>query len=78
MIEFYGVRDVYSEGGQIHRNAVAAIEVACWDIVGKALKQPIYNLLGGRCHERVRAYANGWYRGPRDPESFAAKAKEKK
>src|SRR5947199_2342460 len=67
-------RDVYSEGGQIHRNAVAAIEVACWDIVGKALKQPIYNLLGGRCHERVRAYANGWYRGPRDPESFAAKA----
>ncbi len=70
------VRDVYSEGGQIHRNAVAAIEVACWDIVGKALKQPIYNLLGGRCHERVRAYANGWYRGPRDPESFAAKAKE--
>jgi galactonate dehydratase len=69
-------RDVYSEGGQIHRNAVAAIEVACWDIVGKALKQPIYNLLGGRCHERVRAYANGWYRGPRTPESFGAKAKE--
>jgi galactonate dehydratase len=69
-------RDVYSEGGQIHGCAVAAIEVACWDIVGKALNQPIYNLLGGRCHDRVRAYANGWYRGPRTPESFAEKARE--
>src|SRR4051794_23571915 len=57
------IRDVYSEGGQIHRSAVCAIEVACWDLVGKALEQPVYNFLGGRVHERVRAYANGWYRG---------------
>jgi galactonate dehydratase len=70
------VRDVYSEGGQVHHSAVCAIEVACWDIIGKALNQPIYNLLGGRCHEKVRAYANGWYRGERTPEMFAAKAKE--
>lgn len=70
------IRDVYSDGGQIHRSAVAAIEMACWDIVGKALKQPIYNLWGGRCHEKLRAYANGWYRGPRTPESFYDKAKD--
>ena len=70
------VRDVYSEGGQIHMCAVAAIEVACWDIIGKACNQPVYNLMGGRCHDRLRAYANGWYRGPRTPESFAEKAKE--
>jgi galactonate dehydratase len=70
------VRDVYSEGGQIHRSAVCAIEVACWDIIGKALNQPIYNFLGGRCHERVRAYANGWYRGDRTPEMFHRQAKE--
>jgi galactonate dehydratase len=69
------VRDVYSEGGQIHMCAVAAIEIALWDIIGKACNQPIYNLWGGRCHEKLRAYANGWYRGPRTPESFAAKAK---
>jgi galactonate dehydratase len=69
-------RDVYSEGGQIHACAMAAVEVACWDIIGKALNQPIYNLLGGRCHDRVRAYANGWYRGPRTPESFAEKARD--
>jgi len=69
-------RDVYSDGAQIHMCAVAAIEIALWDIIGKATKQPIYNLWGGRCHEKLRAYANGWYRGPRTPESFAEKAKK--
>jgi len=70
------IRDVYTDGGQIHMCAVAAIEMACWDIIGKALGQPVYNLWGGRCHEKLRAYANGWYRGPRRPESFAEKAAE--
>lgn len=70
------IRDVYSEGAQIHMSAVAAIEIACWDIVGKACGQPIYNLWGGKCRTKLRAYANGWYRGPRTPESFAEKAKE--
>jgi galactonate dehydratase len=69
------IRDVYSEGGQIHMCAVAAIEIALWDIIGKACGQPVYNLWGGRCHEKLRAYANGWYRGPRTPDSFAEKAK---
>lgn len=68
------IRDVYSEGSQIHMSAVAAIEIACWDIIGKVCGQPIYNLWGGRCHEKLRAYANGWYRGPRTPESFGKKA----
>ena len=68
-------RDVYTEGGQITMSAVAAIEIACWDIIGKAVGQPIYNLWGGRCHQKLRAYANGWYRGPRTPESFFEKAK---
>ncbi len=69
------IRDVYTEGGQVHMCCVAAIEIALWDIIGKATNQPIYNLWGGRCHQRLRAYANGWYRGPRTPESFAEKAK---
>ena len=68
------IRDLTSEGAQIHMSAVAAIEIACWDIIGKACKQPLYNLWGGRCHEKLRAYANGWYRGPRTAENFAAKA----
>ncbi len=70
------IRDIYSEGGQVHMCAVSAIEIACWDIIGKATGQPVYNLMGGRCHEKLRAYANGWYRGPRTPESFGEKAKE--
>jgi galactonate dehydratase len=69
-------RDVYADGGQIKMCAISAIEIACWDVIGKALGQPIYNLLGGRCRDKVRAYANGWYRCPRDPECFAMAAKE--
>jgi galactonate dehydratase len=69
-------RDLYSEGGQIQMNAVAAVETACWDIIGKATGRPIYDLLGGRYHESLPAYANGWYAGPRTPESFAARARQ--
>lgn len=67
-------RDINSYGAQIHMCAVAAIEIACWDIIGKVCNQPVYNLWGGRCHDKLRAYANGWYRGERTPEHFATKA----
>ncbi|HSB73619.1 MAG TPA: mandelate racemase/muconate lactonizing enzyme family protein [Candidatus Methylomirabilis sp.] len=40
----------------LHVSALGAIEVALWDIVGKALHAPVYNLLGGKCRDRVRAY----------------------
>lgn len=69
------VRDVYTEGGQIHMAAVSGIEVACWDIVGKSLGKPIHELLGGKVRDRVRVYANGWYRTDRTPEAFAAAAR---
>ncbi len=36
---------------------IGAFEMACWDIKGKALNQPIYNLLGGKFHEKLRAYS---------------------
>ena len=42
-------------------SAQSAIEMALWDIVGRALEQPVYNLLGGPCCEAIRVYANGWY-----------------
>lgn len=69
-------RDLYSDGGQIQRVAVAAIEMACMDIKGKALGVPVYQLLGGQVRDRIRAYANGWYRGERTPKDFAAGAKK--
>ncbi len=68
-------RDVYSDGGQVQGSALAAVEMACWDIVGKACGQPLYKLIGGRNHDKLRVYANGWYRGPRTPESYHEKAK---
>ena len=40
----------------LHVSALGAIEVALWDIAGKALGVPVYNLLGGKCRDRVRAY----------------------
>jgi galactonate dehydratase len=67
-------RDVYADGGQIKMSALAAIEIACWDIMGKATKLPVYKLIGGKCHPRLRAYANGWYRIDRKPELFAERA----
>ncbi|NHN28608.1 mandelate racemase/muconate lactonizing enzyme family protein [Paenibacillus agricola] len=68
-------RDLYSDGGQIQGSALSAIETACWDIMGKAVNQPVYKLLGGRCHDKLRCYANGWYRGPRTPDNFYEHAK---
>ncbi|MBT5877141.1 MAG: mandelate racemase/muconate lactonizing enzyme family protein [Candidatus Latescibacteria bacterium] len=43
--------------GPISTPVLSAIEMACWDIVGKSVGQPVYNLLGGKCHERLRSYS---------------------
>lgn len=55
---------------------MSAIEQACWDILGKSLGVPCWQLFGSKFHEKLRVYANGWYRGPRTPESFAQRAAE--
>ena len=54
-------RRVYSAGFTQHSDltmmaVLSALEMACWDIVGKEANQPVYNLLGGRVHERLRTY----------------------
>jgi galactonate dehydratase len=54
--------------------AMNAIEIACWDILGKSLEAPLWKLLGGKQRPRLRVYANGWYKGPRDPDFFAEAA----
>jgi galactonate dehydratase len=55
--------------------AISGIEQALWDIVGKALNTPVYNLLGGACRDKIRVYANGW-RGGGGPEQAAHQAVE--
>ena len=62
------------DAGHIHRLVMGAVEVACWDILGKSLDVPIYQLLGGKQRDSILGYANGWYRAERTPESFAKAA----
>ncbi|MCL5027022.1 MAG: mandelate racemase/muconate lactonizing enzyme family protein [Chloroflexi bacterium] len=52
--------------------AISAFEMACWDIIGKATNQPVYNLLGGKYNEKLRSYTYmyGWRTG--DPPERAA------
>ena len=45
---------------------LSGVEMACWDIVGKAVGKPVYELLGGRVHERLRSYTY-LYTEPGDP-----------
>jgi galactonate dehydratase len=66
---------VSNEGGHVHRAAMAGIEEACWDILGKSLGVPVYQVFGGRVRDAVDCYANGWYRTERSPESFAQAAR---
>jgi galactonate dehydratase len=67
------VRDQY-QGGATVMTAISGAEIAMWDLIGKACGQPVYRLIGGRAHETVHAYANGWYGGCRMPAEFAARA----
>lgn len=61
----------YGLPGEIGQSALAAFDIACWDILGKSLGVPVYQLLGGVFTERVEAYANGWYQGDRNPKVIA-------
>jgi galactonate dehydratase len=52
-------RQPFFRGGAVPFSAMSAIEQALWDIKGKVSGLPVYELLGGRCHDRVKLYANG-------------------
>ncbi len=54
-------RSVYSRGYNQHPDlslmaVLSGIETACWDIIGKELDRPVYELLGGQVHEKLRSY----------------------
>ena len=68
-------RDAYWRGGPVLMSALSAVEMALWDILGKSLNAPVSRLLGGRVHDKVRIYVNGWFSGAREPEEFAEKAR---
>lgn len=80
-------RRVYSSGFTQHPDltlmgVLSALEMACWDIIGKEANKPVYKLMGGKVHERLRAYT---YIYPRpgdksdvyhDPDLAATRAAE--
>jgi L-alanine-DL-glutamate epimerase-like enolase superfamily enzyme len=80
-------RDSYGSGFTLRpdlslMSVVSGLEMACWDIIGKAVDRPVYQLLGGKVHERLRCYT---YLYPaegegedfyHDPDRSAARAAE--
>lgn len=68
-------RDAYWRGGAVLTSALSAVETAMWDILGKSLGVPVYQLLGGKVREDCRIYVNGWFAGAKEPAEFAEKAK---
>jgi galactonate dehydratase len=61
-------------GGSIVFAGISAIEQALWDIKGKTLGVPVYELLGGKLREDVRVYANGWSYSSNTPSDYARSA----
>ena len=68
-------RDAYWRGGAVLMSAVSSVEMALWDILGKKLNVPVYQLLGGKVRDKCRIYINGWFSGAKTPEEFGEKAK---
>ena len=80
-------RRIYSAGFTQHPDltvmgVLSALEMACWDIVGKEANQPIYKLLGGQVHQRLRSYTYIYPRADdqtdvyHDPDLAATRATE--
>jgi len=69
-------RGAFWVGGPVLNSAISGVEHALWDIKGKVLGAPVYELLGGKCRDRIRAYANGWFRQGMSAEATAARALE--
>ncbi|MGM0500363.1 MAG: galactonate dehydratase [Bacillota bacterium] len=68
-------RGSFYRGGPILMSAIAGVDQALWDIKGKYLGQPVYELLGGKVRDKVRVYS--WIGGDR-PDNVVQAAQEKK
>lgn len=65
----------FFRGGPVHMTCVSGIEMALWDIKGKSLGVPVWQLLGGRARNRIRVYS--WIGGDR-PSDVAAEAAKRR
>ena len=55
---------------------ISAVDIALWDLKGKRLGLPIYELLGGKFRDNLRLYSNGWFNLGNTPEAYARAAFE--
>ena len=62
--------------GRLYSTVLSGIDIALWDLRGKILGVPVYQLLGGPFRDKLRVYANGWYTNPASPELIAEEAKK--
>lgn len=68
--------DPHARGGRLASTAISGIDIALWDLKGKLLGKPVYQLLGGAHRKNIRVYANGWYTNPGTPKQNADEAKK--
>ena len=61
------IKQLFWKGGVIKGSAIAGVEMALWDILGKSLGVPVHQLFGGACRDKIRVYVNGWSGGSLDP-----------
>ncbi|MDD3953081.1 MAG: mandelate racemase/muconate lactonizing enzyme family protein [Lentisphaeria bacterium] len=71
-------RQKFWRGGVIKGSAVAGVELALWDILGKSIGVPVYQLFGGPYRKKIRVYINGWTGGATDPEFIKDRLEEVK
>jgi galactonate dehydratase len=68
--------DPHARGGRLATTALSGIDIALWDLKGKILGRPVFQLLGGARRRKIRVYANGWYTNPGTPAQNAEEARK--
>lgn len=66
----------FYRGGGVLMSAISGIDQALWDIKGKSLGVPVYELLGGKCRDKMKVYS--WIGGDRPTDAGAAALEKKK